>query len=279
MVDSLELPMRLPVILTQRRGARYPAFSFPVNVWQEIDDRLLYQQALELNGVIVAGTVSFPEYFYKPSDGELEHRVRYVTADVYLDSTGLPTNIELVQSTSPQVTSQILAAMNWAEYRPLSVRGHHIPAIIRQTVFLYPSLTYPPPIWRVDALDTLNMFHRSRIQSAFDTIGLYHRPVPVSAHRGEVVLNKLEDRFTGVATVKIVIDTLGHATALSSLGISTAMRRATSSAVDQIEFLPALDFGGNPVSFQGYIDLSFSTSKIVRIRCRWLFPQEFKAAP
>jgi hypothetical protein len=277
--DSVPTSSTLPVILRVNPRAVYPAFQFPVNQLHEIEERSLYYDALALNGVSPPAVARFPSYFFKPDSQNSATYLPRVHGLVSLDTSGRAQYVSLVESTAHQFTEEILTAMNWAEYRPLRIDGEARACSLHVVIMLYPELSYPVSPWRSDALDTTNMLHRTRVQDCFDTLGLMLQPVPRNLSRGTTVPVGFEGEWQGTRTLNVVVNKQGKSSVIPSRLISTSTLRALQNIIGQLKFYPAIGFDGMRQSFRGSLDLEFSGSKSIRIRCRWLFPPKFPVSP
>ncbi|UCC45628.1 MAG: hypothetical protein JSU65_06835 [Candidatus Zixiibacteriota bacterium] len=274
LVDSQSAEFRLPVLLSLRASGR-PSVLVPVDSRHEITDIRLYWHSLALNGYRPPSLSSFPSYFCKIAPSDSVDRPPYVLARVSLDATGRPTDVDLIRSTEPAFTDQILSAMNWATYSPAERLGRPVPGSLLVSILLWPKITYPTQPFISDQRDDLSLFQRERIRTHPEMIGMMVPPVPRNFPKGNLTPRGVVRPLTTSATASILIDSTGHVIFRGAEGASRGMR-LLRTVVEQLRYYPALDFEGKPQRFLGIVRLDFDDSRTVRIQSRWLDTYDFE---
>lgn len=207
---KMRLPGRLTVsgpTTTGKRGSGQKSsqavLSLPVDAVGEIDDPDLVNLALAEVDRIVPELTLFPPYFYsRPSIAEDTAALYpYALVRVALDSSGTPTDRELVFATDTRLGEMILIASGWAEYRGASVEGTGVPSVGYILVSFYREQNYPTVGWRRQADSLADRLEHTRVRW-FSTPGIANfelRATPRAA--GERAIHLSRDFFNTAPVV------------------------------------------------------------------------------
>jgi len=260
----------IPVKLNVPVNRRIPELTFPLNNQAEIQNRLLYDKALTLNGIEPPRIDFFPSYNYHFENRNDEPRYPFVLFKLNLDDEGRPTVVELVRSTCDNFTDQHQSAVHWGRYSPLYVKGKARVSENFLLISLLPQVNYPTTPFNYSEKDSCSLRERERVRLLPDTLGLLSGPYPRNIIGQEFVCPDNAVKIVGEATYRIAVDTLGNVKMLRSLRNNKRLKRGGMVLVSYLKFFPAIDNQGRPRPFDDFIRVTYSGSKKVKIDFLWL---------
>lgn len=269
MRDGDRVASRLPIAVRIRPGGLMPFVTWPVDTSGRVQDQDLYQKALGLNGVTPPGVVRFPAYHASVKRKDSAAIYPYLIASMTLDSSGAPTAIDLLRSTTPGFSDQLLNACNWAEYTPALVNGVPRACSLYLVISLFPELHYPVTPLDFSQWDSLPRLHQSRVRVVLDSTGPLAKALPRFISDDSTLYDGGDRIPPSAGTGLCLVDPTGRARAGRVASISSFQPRVRKF-VGSLQFYPALSWSGEPQSFNGPFAFVFPGSAYARIQLLWL---------
>jgi hypothetical protein len=270
-VDEVLQSLVLPVVASFRPQVRVPELHFPIDSSGRVDDYLLYEEALKLNGLSLPRVLSFPSYFYVVDSHEVANgRYAVVVVKAVIDTAGNLVEAVPAVSTAGGFTDQLVSACRYAEYAPARMDGEPMTTEGFLVISLFPSLVYPTsPVDFVSDEDL--SWHRARsVEWRLDTLGLLAAPIPIQRRPHSFHLPGPHENRHDTVNVVLKVDTLGRATPRHQSKAVPAVTRAVLAVARQMTFYPALDYGAKVREFSGVVRMEFTGSANIRIAYFWL---------
>lgn len=260
----------LPVTVYLFSDRRPPIVTLPVKADGNIGSVILYRQALELNGVSLPHLSMFPSYQSTLSGIDSAGQLRYVVVSLDLNPLGRPTRISLVRTNYPDFAGQILNAANWASYRPASVATRDVAAPCYLMITFLPSMQYPTKPLILDSGDAPLTLERLAVRLLPDTLGDLALPMPRYAVNWTYPLAPKPGSWARHGIFRYRIDAFGNADFVSGGNGSAAARQFGSELGTVMRFYPAVDWRGNPTTFEGVVKVTPRDTSNVRVEFLWL---------
>jgi hypothetical protein len=273
LIDNNNTTSKLPLKMIINPRFRRTEIVFPVNSAREVEDRIFYSEALELNGFELPRIKMFPKYTCDIGIKDSFDLLPFTLEKLTLDSAGQVVDFRNVTTTLPSYTSQIQSASLWSEIMPLRIKGKPAPADCFLLVSFLPQLHYPTKKFLGALDDSTHWTERWRVQLLADTVGLMLPPFPKEFGGNRLALRSSSERFLrGEISATIHIDSLGNARVGFTDSKKADYHKAILSSLREIKFYPAMDYQGRPQKFVGRALFEFKHAPTVRVKYFWLNP-------
>ncbi|RME20313.1 MAG: hypothetical protein D6800_13270 [Candidatus Zixiibacteriota bacterium] len=268
--DNQPVVQVIPFKILGFSGQHTLQLAFPVAADTTVKDPFLYGEALRLNEVEMPRIREFPSYFFQFLPDDSSKVYPYLLVRVTLDSTGRLVEAETIHNSARSFADQILTAVNWARFRPASVRGEATPVTTWLMISFFPEVSYPTSVLTAKDWSAAPLRERLRVHFLPDTTGLLMPPLPRYHQKGFIRLAKAKNRFYGTVHLPLAIDSNWVATLGRLRGRSDLLRRMCRELLSRERFYPALAADSRPVPFRGLIGMTFDGSENVRVAYSWL---------
>jgi len=271
--DGVPMPFILPARLKflTRRYNTGVILELPYTPSGNVYNRSLINQALLCNDYIAPLLKKVGPYYCELLSQPAAEDYPFVIYRFGLDSLGDITACELIFENNRYLADKIFPVLLHAEYSPAEFRGRKIPSELFVTTRFFTGIGYPTGPWPPEIYPEVKLtydFNRIDARPYLDSIVC--PPFPSNLYQRKLVSTETFP-FNDSLSYDIKIDTLGKII-LSRL-MSEKMghfRDVSEEMLYKLEFLPARDFRGNKISFEGTVWLKFDNSKRIRIEANWL---------
>jgi hypothetical protein len=280
--DTVVAPTRIPVVMYVGALGTRPRLLFPVEADRGVVNTDLYQEALELNGILAPTLKAFPSYSCTMFEDYESTSYRLALLRVNLDTDGRPTDVAPVLSTCGGYIDQLRSACLWAEYTPGKIDGKATPFSVWVLVSFLPDIECPTAPLHSEESAMWNLKDRMRVRLYADTIGLASPPLPVRAWSETVPRGEITGLGPGRTSVLFQVDSLGQGSVqmvsplpkeFRALGeASWACKRIVSRLCS---LYPAVDFKGRPQPYSGLMQIELEGEDSIRIWIDWLSDGRF----
>lgn len=267
---------RLPIVLTLRPRDRVPGVLFPIDSLGVITDHDLYFSAVEFLGIELPQLRKFPSFFCNLSWRDTISVTHSILIKVDLDSQGEISGRELISSTYPQFTPQLMAAVCWSEFAPARVNGVAVESSAFVRILFFSNLSYPTPVRDYSTDVAYTLLEAEQVRLLYDTVGLMSVPLPRIDPNKPITLTGKSSTHRGSISLVLTIDSSGAVRFRRFLPVSVQTRDIVRRFTKQTSFFPALDFTGRAVRYHGAGQLDIESRKTVRFTPLWLTSGYFR---
>lgn len=268
--NGSSMAQTLPVTIYLFADHRPPVVTTPIGADGKVGDPGLYWQALELNGVTLPHLQRFPSYHSTLSGPDSTPELRYVLASLDLNPEGVPSRISVARTNHPAFAGQILNAVNWGKYSPGRIDTQAVASSCFILVTFFPSLQYPTQPWKAGVTDTVLSPEGLAVRMLPDTVGCLSGPIPRFAKDWTYPLSVKPGSWQRHGIFRYKIDNRGDAYLISGGNGSEAAWQFGSSLAAILRFYSALDTRGNPVPFEGVVNVTPTGKSNIRVQFLWL---------
>lgn len=261
--------MTVRVLLQVGGGGAEPLVRFPVGPDFQVDDSELYWAAMAKLGYQSAGLLRFESYNFLLDPDKTWRGYEYKVFRVDLDSTGDVIGIELNQATTPLFNDQIISAINWGEYEPMTIHGRPVASSNFLVVLFLPTVAYPTPPLDYRRMDSSSVWDRLRVRLLPDTLGVLALPIPKQDWSTKIAEKFFAGMIPDLISGRIQVDTTGISR-IDNLSNEywKARRILVKSSLEKL-FFPPLDFSGKPRTWSGLVYLKYLDDSNVQVWFDW----------
>lgn len=261
--------MTVRVLLQVGGTGSEPLVRFPVGPDCQVDDGELYWAALAGLGFRPACLRRFESYYYRLNLTKLWQMYEYKVFQMDLDSTGDVVGVRLASATTPHFNDQIMTAINWGEYEPMSINGRPVASSNFLVILLLPTVEYPTPPLDFRNTDTYNVWDRLRVRLMPDTLGVLAPPIPKKEWSTEISHKFFSGMIPDLVSGRIRVDTTGMSRIDKVTSDFWKARRILFLNAFEIPFFPALDFSGHSRVWSGLVFLKYTNDSTTQVWFDW----------
>jgi len=261
--------MTVRILLQVRGRGSEPLVRFPVGTDCQVDDGELYWAALAALGFQPACLRRFESYYYRLDSDKLWQKYEYKVFQVDLDSTGDVVGVKLATASTPHFNDQIVSAISWGEYEPMTINGRPVASSNFLVILLLPTVDYPTPPLDFRNTDTYNVWDRLRVRLTPDTLGMLAPPIPKREWSTVISHKFLSGMIPDLVSGRIRVDTTGMSRIDKVTSDYWKARRILFLNAIEIPFFPALDFSGQSCVWNGLVFLKYTNDSTAQIWFDW----------
>ena len=269
-IDSINCNQLIPAEILLRPNSTSAGVRTPINDSGRIENQDLYLAGLAANGVTPPSLLHLAPVFLAHPGKDTLKELPYALIRIDLDAQGRQQQVKSIRSTLAGFTSELESAFNWAQFAPAKKEKRELEATIYAVVVYHPHVRYPTlpvtPVLR----DSLSNVESRLIRLVTNFDGVMIPPLPRSGNGDSISISRSKVKSFGLISLWCHIDTSAQVwfKRVSSSGREASL--ACREVLSELKFLPAIDFEGRRVEFDGLIYLDFVGSGNIRIYADWL---------
>ena len=268
------VPVRLRFVPGRERGKAViincPVTAIAKNSDAMVSNSELLDRFFNLNNITPPAVFDIPPLAFKTDIHRKDGRYYTITALLKLDEAGELEDVSFPIPGMADMNHPVMMAMIRSKFTPTKIGEKPIASECLLTFRIFDNLEYPYHPDLAEASDSsLIATRRWFMRRYFNPLDISAPPLPREFPYGHMPVSGLSLKANGYARVEIIINDSGLVKGVSVKSVTEGLKGYVRDIVKRLNFYPAVDTSGRPVTFIGFVRMEIGRNREVVYNPEW----------